>query len=293
MKPMPAVAPRPVLAGLGLKARHAAGLLAGQAAVDFLEIHAENFMGCGGPALRQLERLRERLPLSVHGVGLSIGSEGPLDLAHLARLADVVERFEPRWVSEHLAWSSHGGFFLNDLLPLPCDAATLDRVCDHVDQVQQRLQRPLLIENPSTYVEFDGSTMSEAQFLCELVRRTGCGLLLDVNNAYVSGINHGRDPWALIEALPGEAVGEIHLAGFAEDLDGAGDRLLIDHHGAPVHDAVWSLYRRTIERIGPRPTLIERDNDIPALDVVAHEVARAREALRRVAAGTQAGPRVA
>lgn len=293
MKPMPAAAPWPVLAGLGLKARHAAGLLAGQAAVDFLEVHAENFMGCGGPALRQLERLRERLPLSVHGVGLSIGSDGPLDPAHLARLAAVVERFEPRWVSEHLAWSSHGGVFFNDLLPLPCDAATLHRVCDHVDQVQQRLQRPLLIENPSTYLEFVGSTMSEAQFLCELVQRTGCGLLLDVNNAYVSGINHGRDPWALIEALPGEAVGEIHLAGFAEDRDGAGDRLLIDHHGAPVDDAVWSLYRRTIERLGPRPTLIERDNDIPALEVVAHEVARAREALCRVAAEAQAGSQAA
>lgn len=282
MKPMPA--PAQVLAGIGLKSQHAAGLLAGEAAVDFLEVHAENFMGAGGPALRQLDRLRAGLPLSVHGVGLSIGSDGPLDDDHLGRLATLAERFEPRWVSEHLAWSSHGGVFLNDLLPLPYDAATLNRVCDHIDQVQERLKRRLLIENPSTYVEFLGSTMNEAQFLGELVRRSGCGLLLDVNNAYVSGVNHCRDPWALIEALPADAVGEIHLAGFAEDRDGAGDRLLIDHHGAPVDDAVWSLYGRTIERLGPRPTLIERDNDIPALNVLAAEAARARDALRAVAA---------
>jgi uncharacterized protein len=283
MKPMPAAAPNPVLAGIGLKSPHAAGLLAGEAEVDFLEVHAENFMGAGGPALRQLERMRAGWPLSVHGVGLSIGADGPLAVAHLERLAAVVERFEPQWVSEHLAWSSHGGAFFNDLLPLPCDAATLERVCDHVDQVQQRLKRRLLIENPGTYVEFLGSTMTEAQFLCELVRRSGCGLLLDVNNAHVSGVNHRRDPWALIEALPVDAVGEIHLAGFAEDRDGAGDRLLIDHHGAPVDDAVWRLYRRTIERLGPRPTLIERDNDIPALAALADEATRARTAMRAVA----------
>ena len=245
-------------------------------------------VSAGGPSLRQLERMRSRWPMSVHGVGLSIGSVGPLDRGHLERLAAAVERFEPQWVSEHLAWSSHGGVFLNDLLPLPYDAATLNRVCDHVDQVQQRLKRRLLIENPSTYVEFLGSTMTEAKFLSELVRRSGCGLLLDVNNAYVSGVNHRQDPWTLIDALPADAVGEIHIAGFAEDHDGAGDRLLIDHHGAPVDDAVWSLYRRTIERLGLRPTLIERDNDIPALDVLASEATRAREALRAVAAQPEA-----
>lgn len=285
---MSASAPTSVLAGIGLKSQHVAGLSAGVAEVDFLEVHAENFMSVGGPALRQLERMRSRWPLSVHGVGLSIGSDGPLDINHLERLAAAVERFEPRWVSEHLAWSSHGGVFLNDLLPLPYDAATLNRVCDHIDQVQARLKRRLLIENPSTYVELLGSTMNEAQFLFELVRRSGCGLLLDVNNAYVSGVNHRREPWTLIEALPADSVDEIHLAGFAEDRDGAGDRLLIDHHGAPVDDAVWSLYRRTIERLGPRPTLIERDNDIPALDVLAGEAARAREALRTVAAQPEA-----
>jgi uncharacterized protein len=287
---MPAFTDMPLaaMAGIGLKSQHVAQVLADGAALDFFEVHAENFMGAGGPALRHLEQVRARWPLSVHGVGLSIGAEGPLDGVHLERLAAVVNRFEPRWVSEHLAWSSHGGVFLNDLLPLPYDTVTLHRVCDHVDQVQERLGRPLLIENPSTYVEFEASTLNEAQFLGALVRRTGCGLLLDVNNAYVSAINHQRDPWALIEALPVEAVGEIHLAGFAEDLDAAGDRLLIDHHGAPVADAVWALYRRALERLGPRPTLIERDNDVPALGVLVDEALRARDAQRAVASTREA-----
>jgi hypothetical protein len=197
-----------------------------------------------------------------------------------------VQRFEPQWVSEHLAWSSHGGQWFNDLLPLPYDAVTLNRVCDHIDQVQHRLARRLLLENPSTYVEFVASTMSEAQFLVEVQRRTGCALLLDVNNAYASGVNHARDPWSLIEALPAEAIGEIHLAGFAEDHDAAGDRLLIDHHGSAVDDAVWALYRRTIEHLGPRPTLIERDNEIPALAVLEAEARCARE-LQRASAGAQ------
>lgn len=288
MSPIPAPVLSEGLAGIGLKSQHVAGLLAGEAEVGFLEVHAENFMSAGGPDLRLLDRLRAHWPLSVHGVGLSIGTDGPLDVAHLERIAAVVERFEPRWVSEHLAWSSHGVYFLNDLLPLPYDAATLNRVCDHVDQVQERLQRRLLIENPSTYVEFLASTMSEADFLAELVRRSGCGLLLDVNNAYVSGINHGRDPWTFVEALPAEAVAEIHLAGFAEDRDGTGDRLLIDHHGAPVDEAVWRLYQRTIERLGPRPTLIERDNDIPPLEVLAAEAARAREMLHALTIEGQA-----
>jgi uncharacterized protein (UPF0276 family) len=286
--PMLDTQPNQLLAGIGLKSRHVAGLLAGEAAVDFLEVHAENCMSAGGPALRHLERLRARWPLAVHGVGLSIGGHGPLDTAHLERLAAVVDRFEPRWVSEHLAWSSHGGIFLNDLLPLPYDTATLNRVCDHIDEVQQRLKRRLLIENPSTYVEFRASTMDEAQFLGALARRSGCALLLDVNNAYVSGVNHLRDPWRLIEALPADAVQQIHLAGFAEDRDGAGDRLLIDHHGSPVDDGVWALYRRTIERIGPRPTLIERDNDVPTLAALAGEAAQARDALRALSAQPEA-----
>lgn len=272
-----------VLAGIGLKDDHALPLLEGAAAVDFVEVHAENLMIAGGPRLRRLERLRERLPLSIHGVGLSIGDEAPLDEAHLAALDALLRRFEPRWFSEHLAWSSHGGAFLADLLPLPYEEATLRRVCDHIDRVQMRLRRPMLLENPSSYVEFEASTMEEGAFIAEVVRRTGCGVLLDVNNAYVSGVNHWRDPWALVEALPASAIGEIHLAGFAEDRDAASDRLLIDHHGAPVDDAVWQLYARCIERLGPVPTLIERDNDVPALPVLAAEAAQARAVMQRVA----------
>lgn len=270
------------MAGFGLKHVHAAGLLAAGTAramadrPDFLEVHAENYLVEGGPLLRQLEAVRACWPLSVHGVGLSIGGDGALDRSHLDRLAALVRRFEPRWFSEHLAWSSHGGRWFNDLLPLPYDGATLNRVCDHVDQLQERLQRRVLLENPSTYVEFAASTMDEGRFLAEVVQRTGCALLLDVNNAYVSAVNHGRDPWSLIAALPAAAVAQIHLAGFAEDRDAAGDRLLIDHHGSPVADAVWALYRRTIEHLGPRPTLIERDNGVPALAVLAAEAAQAR-----------------
>jgi len=271
------------LAGIGLKDDHALPLLDGAAAVDFLEVHAENYLVAGGPRLRRLERLRERLPLSVHGVGLSIGGAAPLDEAHLDALDALLRRFEPRWFSEHLAWSSHGGAFLNDLLPVPYDDATLSRVCEHVDRVQTRLRRRMLLENPSTYVEFEASTMDEGTFIAEVVRRTGCGVLLDVNNAYVSGVNHGRDPWALVEALPAHAIGEIHLAGFAEDCDAAGERLLIDHHGTPVDAAVWGLYERVLARLGPRPTLIERDNDVPALALLAAEADRARAFLNRVA----------
>mgnify|MGYP001164404026 FL=1 len=272
------------LAGIGLKDEHALPLLEGAAAVDFLEIHAENYFVAGGPRLRRLERLRERLPLSLHGVGLSIGGEAPLDEAHLDALAALLQRFEPRWFSEHLAWSSHGGTWLNDLLPLPYDDATLQRVCEHIDRVQTRLRRRMLLENPSSYVAYECSTWDEGAFIAEVVRRTGCGALLDVNNAYVSGVNHGRDPWALIEALPVDAIGEIHLAGFAEDRDAAGDRMLIDHHGAPVDAAVWALYQRTLERLGPRPTLIERDNEVPALPVLAAEAAHARAAMHTLSA---------
>ena len=275
------------LAGIGLKDEHALPLLEGAAAVDFLEIHAENYFVAGGPRLRRLERLRERLPLSLHGVGLSIGGEVPLDEAHLDALAALLQRFEPRWFSEHLAWSSHGGTWLNDLLPLPYDDATLQRVCEHIDRVQTRLRRRMLLENPSSYVAYECSTWDEGAFIAEVVRRTGCGALLDVNNAYVSGVNHGRDPWALIEALPVDAIGEIHLAGFAEDRDAAGDRMLIDHHGAPVDAAVWALYQRTLERLGPRPTLIERDNEVPALPVLAAEAAHARAAMRALGTALQ------
>jgi hypothetical protein len=242
-------------------------------------VHAENYLVAGGPYLRHLEQIRERFALSIHGVGLSIGGTAPLDVRHLDRLKALLRRFEPAWFSEHLAWCGDGAVFYNDLLPVPYDAAGLSRVCDHVDQAQERLGRRLLLENPSTYVEFADSTLTEGEFLAEVVRRTGCGLLLDVNNAYVSAVNHGRDPWDLVAALPAAAVGEIHLAGFAEDRDGAGERLLIDTHGSPVADAVWALYRRTLAHLGPRPTLIERDQAIPPLDVLVDEASRARSVL--------------
>jgi uncharacterized protein (UPF0276 family) len=269
--------------GVGFKPQHLADLLAGNA-VDFVEVHAENCMVAGGPVLTRLARVREHCALSLHGVGLSIGGAQPLDEAHLDRLAALVERFEPRWFSEHLAWSSHGGTYCNDLLPLPYDATTLARVCEHVDRLQQRLRRRVLLENPSTYVEFEASTLGEAEFLGDVVARTGCGLLLDVNNAYVSAVNHGRDARAFIDALPADAVGEIHLAGYAEDRDAAGDRLLIDTHGAPVAEAVWALYRHAVARCGPQPTLIERDHDVPAFGVLAAEARRAGHAMREVLA---------
>ncbi len=275
--------PCPALAGLGLKTSHVAQALAEGAAVDFFEVHAENYMVAGGPFLQHLAAVRARWPLSLHGVGLSIGGLAAPDPAHLARLRCLIDRFEPRWFSEHLAWSGHGGSYFNDLLPLPYDLPTLQRVCEHIDQVQQSLGRKLLLENPSTYLEFSASTMDEAGFLGQVVRRTGCGLLLDVNNAYVSAVNHGRDAWALIAALPAAAIGEIHLAGFAEDQDAAGDRLLIDHHGAPVDTAVWTLYQHTLALLGPVPTLIERDNNLPPLDELLAEVAVARAALQAAA----------
>ncbi|AYC33815.1 DUF692 domain-containing protein [Pseudomonas cavernae] len=269
----------PARAGLGLKSQHFSDILATAADIGFFEIHAENYMVEGGPFHHFLGLIRERYPLSVHGVGLSIGAEGPLDEGHLERLAQLLERYEPQTFSEHLAWSSHGDLFLNDLLPVAYDEATLTRVCEHIDQIQTRLQRPMLLENPATYVEFAGSSMDEASFISETVRRTGCGLLLDVSNAYVSSINHHRDAYAYIRALPLSAVGEIHLAGFAEDVDGAGDRLLIDSHGAAVDDAVWTLYAQVLQLLGPTPTLLERDNQVPALAVLLAEARQAERLL--------------
>jgi uncharacterized protein (UPF0276 family) len=225
--------------------------------------------------------IREQYPLSLHGVGLSIGAEGPLDTQHLKRLAALIERYQPHSFSEHLAWSSHGPAFLNDLLPLAYDNATLDRVCEHIDQVQSTLKRPMLLENPATYLAFERSTIDEADFIGEVIRRTSCGLLLDVNNVYVSCINHRRDPLAYLNALPLQSIGEIHLAGFAEDTDSLGDRLLIDDHGAPIDNAVWSLYQHVLERTGPIATLIERDNQLPAFSVLHAEARQADELLLR------------
>lgn len=280
--------PTSALAGLGLKPAQLDAALAHPTAIDFVEIHAENAMVPGGRLRRSYERMRAQWPMSVHGVGLSIGGSDPLDQAHLERLAGVVEWLQPAWVSEHLAWSSHGGVFYADLLPLPYDAAALRRVCAHVDQVQQRLGRRLMIENPSTYFCWASSSYDEAGFLCELVRRTGCGLLVDVNNAHVSAVNNGGDAGDLLDRLPATAIGEIHLAGHTVEVDAAGDPLLIDTHGAAIADPVWDLYRRLLDRIGPRATLIERDRDVPALADLLGEVGQACHLLRTMGRETRA-----
>ncbi len=269
----------PLHAGLGLKHPHIEDLLALRATVGFFEVHAENYMVDGGPLHHGLARIRADYPISLHGVGLSIGGEAPLDEVHLDRLTALIDRYEPAVFSEHLAWSTHGNAYLADLLPLPWTVATLDRVCQHIDRVQTRLKRPMLLENPATYLEFAESTLAEADFLAQVQRRTGCGLLLDLNNVHVSCINHRRDARAYLDALPLHAVAQVHLAGFAEDLDAAGDRLLIDSHGSPVDQAVWQLFDELLARTGPLPTLIERDNNIPPLPVLLAEMAHAEDRL--------------
>ncbi|MCC7219407.1 MAG: DUF692 domain-containing protein [Candidatus Contendobacter sp.] len=271
----------PVRAGLGLKPQHFTEILATCPDLGFFEIHAENYLVAGGPFHHELSRIRNYYPLSIHGVGLSIGADGPLDVTHLDRLAALLHRYQPQSFSEHLAWSTHDGLFFNDLLPLPYDLPTLNRVCDHIDQTQEHLQRRILLENPATYLEFAASTLDEAAFITEIIRRTGCGLLLDVNNAYISGVNHQRDPQAYLAALPLAAVGEIHLAGFAKDQDAAGAPLLIDTHGAPIAAAVWELYAFALDHLGPTPTLIERDHNIPPLAVLIAEARCAEELIRQ------------
>lgn len=253
----------PPQAGAGFKPQHLEHWLADAHAPAFAEVHAENYMGAGGRAHAELTRLRACMPLSLHGVGLSIGSEDALDIAHLHRLAALIARYQPASFSEHLSWSTHDGVFVNDLLPLVYDQRTLERVCAHIDQVQSHLRTRLLLENPSTYFEFEASTWSEPEFLSQIVWRTGCGLLLDVNNVFVTCCNNGRDAQAYLDALPLQAVGEVHLAGHAEHVDADGNALLIDNHGAPVADTVWELYGRALQSLGLVPTLIEWDADVP------------------------------
>ena len=265
--------------GVGFKPEHFEAIADTRPKLGFFEIHAENYMGAGGAPHRRLDAIRELYPLSLHGVGLSIGSPGSLDRAHLQRLAAVARRFEPTLVSEHLAWSTHEGAFLNDLLPLPYTDETVARVSEHIDEVQNALGRRMLLENPSTYVVFAESTWAETDFLREIARRTGCGLLLDVNNVFVSAVNHGFDPDRYLADFPLEAVGEIHLAGCADDTDDAGLPLLIDAHNSPVRDAVWSLYSAAIRRLGATPTLIEWDNDLPAWPTLLDEARRAERAI--------------
>ncbi len=266
--------PLPCAVGVGFKPQHFAAILERPGSVSFFEVHAENYMGAGGPPHAMLEKIRGDYALSVHGVGLSIGGREPIDRAHLARLKTVCERYQPTLVSEHLAWSSHGVNFYNDLLPLPLTEETLARVVDHIDFVQATLQRKILIENPATYLLFGSSTIPETEFLAELARRTGCGLLLDINNIYVSATNHGFDPCAYLDAFAVDAVGEFHLGGHhVEESDG--ERLLIDTHGEAIAEDVFALYEKALQRIGPRPTLIERDNDVPAWEELASEVTTA------------------
>lgn len=264
----------PAAAGLGFKPEHFADIRQLRPDLGFFEVHAENYMGDGGVPHRQLAALRADYGLSLHGVGLSIGGAGPLDGAHLARLRVLVDRYQPESFSEHLAWSSHGTEYLNDLLPLPYTPATLDLVCDHIDRVQEALGRQMLLENPSTYILFEQSSLTETEFLRQVVRRTGCGLLLDVNNVFVSATNHRSDPRAYLADFPLQAVGEIHLGGHAEEALPSGP-LLIDAHGSPVADPVWTLYAEVIAAIGAQPTLIEWDNDVPPFATLLAEAARA------------------
>jgi len=276
-------APLPGRAGVGLKPEHFEAIVAGRREVGFFEVHAETYMGDGGPPHRRLEAIRARYPLSLHGVGLSIGSPRPLDRDHLQRLKSLIRRYEPAQFSEHLAWSSHDEGFLADLLPLPYDDETLAVVCRHIDETQEALGLRMLLENPSTYVQFSDSAIAETEFLAEVARRTGCGLLLDVNNVFVSATNHGFDPFAYLAAFPLRHVGEIHLAGYADAVDDEGAPLLIDAHNSPVRATVWALYQVTVGRLGPTPTLIEWDNDVPQWQVLRAEAHRADVAMTRAA----------
>lgn len=270
----------PVHAGVSLKPQHYRTILETDPNVGFFEIHAENYMGAGGPPHGYLSAIRERYPLSVHGVGLSLGGAGPLDREHLSRLAAVVERYLPRWVSEHLAWSTHNGVYFDDLLPIPYTAETLDRLTHHIALTQDVLRRPILLENPATYVTFADHSWSETDFLREVVRRTGCGLLLDINNVHVSTTNQQQDAKAYLESFPLDAVQEIHLAGHTIERDADGLPLLIDTHDGPVAPAVWSLYADTISRLGPVATLIEWDAKLPALDGLLVEARKADAIVR-------------
>ncbi len=273
----------PLRTGVGFKPVHFRDIVAARQPLGFFEVHAENYMGAGGPPHAQLQKLHEDYALSIHGVGLSIGSPRPLDREHLKRLKALVERYRPESFSEHLAWSSHGEVYYNDLLPLPYTEETLARVAEHIDEVQSALGRQMLLENPSTYVLFAESTIPEVEFLRVVSDRTGCGLLLDVNNVFVSAKNHGTDALAYLERFPLERVKEIHLGGHDEQADDTGAPLLIDAHGAPVVEPVWALYRHVIERAGPIATLIEWDNDVPAWKALLAEAERAGAVLARAA----------
>lgn len=276
----------PASVGVGYKPQHFADILSDPGCVGWMEIHAENYMGDGGRPLAQLRALAEKFPISVHGVGLSIGGEAPLDGDHLARLKNLCAWLQPASFSEHLAWSTHENAFLNDLLPLPYTAATLTTVCDHIDHVQSVLGRQMLLENPSTYLAFSQTTMSETDFLAQIAARTGCGLLLDVNNVFVSSVNQNTNPLAYLRAFPLHAVGEIHLGGHEADIGDFDAPLLIDSHSRAVADPVWQLFRDVIDLAGPRPTLIEWGNDVPDWSVLRAEAVSAERTLAPARAGS-------
>lgn len=271
----PCNGPAPTSVGVGLRAPHYQEVLATRPPAGWFEVHSENYFGAGGPPHHYLERVRADYPLSLHGIGLSLGSADALDERHLARLKALIERYEPALVSDHLSWSAIGGRYLNDLLPLPYTEEALAHVAARVRRAQELLGRELLIENPSTYLQYVHSTIPEWDFLAEVARRADCGILLDVNNVYVSAVNHGFEPRAYLRAVPAERVKELHLAGHTRKRYPEGE-ILIDTHNAPVDEPVWALYEETLALLGPRPTLIEWDTDLPPLAVLLSEAGRAR-----------------
>ena len=274
--------------GVGLKNQHFAEILERKPDLAFFEIHAENFMSPGGAHHRYLEQIAEIYPLSIHGVGMSLGSASGLSGQHLKQFRDVVERYSPWLISEHLAWSGEGGFYLNDLLPLPLNDESLDIVADNVKAMQDYLGRKVLVENPSTYMAFTGSDIPETEFLAELANKSGCGLLLDVNNVYVSGKNMGWSVDAYLKDIPSSLVGEIHLAGHTVKQLENNVEIRIDDHGSEVSAPVWDFYLDLINRIGARPTLIEWDTDIPNLEHLLGEAGKAKNIMQTAASKTGA-----
>ncbi len=271
-------------AGIGLRTPHYQSILAEAPAVSFLEVHSENYFGEGGQPLNYLARFREDYAISMHGVGLSLGSADRPDAEHLRKLKRLVNAIEPALISEHLCWSSIAGRHLNDLLPLPYTPEALDSVVANVLEMQDVLKRKILVENVSSYLQFSDSTMAEWEFVGDVARRAGCGILLDVNNIYVNAMNHDFDPLIYLDAIAIGSVGEIHLAGFQDT-----GEILIDTHGAPVCDEVWALYEYAIARFGPVPTLIEWDTDIPALGVLLAEASKANRILAGSRSSTSLG----
>ena len=268
--PVTASRPVPAQAGIGLRSPHHDEFLSRRPALPWVEVHSENFFADGGRQLQVLDAVRRDYGVSLHGVGLSLGGSDPLDPDHLRRLRRLVQRVEPALVSEHVCWSSADGIFLNDLLPLPCTEAALRHTVARVSAVQEYLGRQILVENVSSYLEFEGAEMTEWDFVCQLARRAGCGILLDVNNIYVSAENHNFPAHNYLRGIPAELVGEVHLAGHT-----AVDGILIDTHSAPVTDAVWALYRDALRMLGPKPTLIEWDAELPTLERLVAEAATA------------------